>query len=250
MNAVLQIGNEALTPEEVMPLLAKYQVWPHLLQGIVIDQAIASINCTLSEKENAVQSFYQQSHLESEGDRQVWLQQQGMTSEQLESWVAQKIRLEKFKQIVWAAEIEAYFEQRKPQLDHVVYSLIRVNNEALAQDIYNRLKNNPDAFSNLAQYYPEAQGIYTTGLTGPVELGQVYPEIARIFSDSVVGQFFPVTPLGEWFVIVRLEDVLPAELTDQMRRRLLNELFEKWVKDRVQNILSHSKPDGEKTIIS
>ena len=141
--------------------------------------------------------------------------------------------------------VEDHFNQRKSDLNQVIYSSIQVDSEVLACDIHGRLQDNPDSFAELAQRYSQSPMINSTGVKGPVELGQLHPEIAHVLLDSGIGQVSPMIELGERFVIVRLEELRPAELNDWMRQRLLNELFEEWVDDQVDRILSRSTSQEE-----
>lgn len=60
-------------------------------------------------------------------------------------------------------------------------------------------------------------------------LGSLNAELARVLSISQLGQLCPVSRLGKYFVIIRLEDHIPAEYDEPMRHQLLNECFEKWL---------------------
>ena len=248
MNTILKVGQEALTADAIVPLLSKYQMWPQLLEGVLIDQAIASMSYTLIEKKNALQSFYTKAQLDSVENRQEWLQQRDITMGQLEQWVEKNYRLTKFKAIVWGAMIEDHFNQCKPDLNQVIYSSIQVDDKALALDIHSRLQNNTDDFSELAERYSQSPIIRSTIVKGPVELGHIHPEISHALLDSGVGQFSSIIEVGDQFMIVRLEEVRPAELNDRMRQRLLDELFEEWVDDQVNNILARSRPHDEAVI--
>jgi hypothetical protein len=43
-------------------------------------------------------------------------------------------------------------------------------------------------------------------------------------------------PLGEWLLIVRLEKLMPAQLDESMRQRLLGELFEAWLQEQLSQL--------------
>ena len=64
-----------------------------------------------------------------------------------------------------------------------------------------------------------------------------HPALARILSISQPGQLWPPTRVGEWFVVVQLEKFFPARLDDPTRQRLLDELFNTWLIERVQGLL-------------
>lgn len=46
----------------------------------------------------------------------------------------------------------------------------------------------------------------------------------------------PPTRIGEWYVIVRLEKFIPAQMDESMRRRLLTECFNNWLKEQLDQV--------------
>src|SRR4028118_625576 len=105
MSKTLHIGNCTITAEEIIPLLAGYQMLPQLLRELIIDQAIAPIKCTPEEEARARQQFYAQNQLTSEAKIQAWLEGHGMTAEQLEALATRGLRIEKFKQATWGHKL-------------------------------------------------------------------------------------------------------------------------------------------------
>lgn len=232
----LKIGDQTITAAEVLPLLAQYRLLPQLVREILIDQAIAPIECAPEEEQAACQRVYEQQQLFSEADQQAWLQQQGMTAQQFQKTVTRNLKLERFKQAQWGNKLESYFLKRKGTLDRVIYSLLRVKDPGTAQEIYFRLADDQEAFDKMARQYSQGPEAQTGGLIGPVDLGTPHPTLARMLGVSQPGQLWPPTPVSEWFIIVRLEKFLPAQLDDAMRQQLLDELFNTWLKEQIQQI--------------
>lgn len=238
MTEAIQVGNQTVGAEEIIPLLAGYQMLPQLLHEIIIDQATASISCTDEEQASARQQFYQKHQLTSEANHQAWLVRYGMTPEQLEALAIRELRIEKFKQATWGPKLEAYFLNYKSKLDKVVYSLIRVKNAEIAQELYFRIQAQEQSFGELARQYSQGPESQTNGLLGPVELGTPHPTLAQLLSISQPGQLWPPTRLDEWLVIVRMEKRIPAQLDDLMRQQLLNRLFESWLQEQLNQYFS------------
>jgi parvulin-like peptidyl-prolyl isomerase len=232
MTVVLQIGDRAITAEELLPLMAGYQMMPRFIQEILIDQAIASIECAPEEAAEATQQFYAQNQIADAEARKAWLVQHGMTEEQLQSLATRELRIEKFKQETWGPKLESYFLSRKDQLDKVIYSLIRTRDVGIAQELYFRILEGEQSLAELARSYSQGPEAQTDGLIGPVELSVPHPTLAQLLSLSQPGQLCPPTRVGEWLVLVRLEKFIPAQLDESMRRRLLDECFNNWLKDQ------------------
>lgn len=233
MNAILRIGDRTITAEELIPLLASYQLLTPLLRELIIDQAVASVSCTPEETAQAQKQFFEQQQITSEEAKLAWAAQHKMTPEQLEALAVRGLKIEKFKHATWVHKLESYFLSRKAQLDRVIYSLIRTQDPGTTQELYFRIQEGEQSFAELAREYSQGPEAETGGLIGPVELSTPHPMIAQMLRLSQPGQLCPPTRLGEWFVIVRLEKFFPAQLDTPMRQRLLNECFTTWLSEQL-----------------
>lgn len=228
-----KLRDRANTFDQMVDLLKQYGLLPKLLREVVIDEAIAPFPLTEEETLQACQQFYQQQQLKSEADVQAWLAQQGLSRDQLEAVITRPIRLDRYKQATWGNKLEPHFLQRKSKFDRVVYSLIRVSDVGTAQELYFRIQEGEESFEKIAREHSQGVEAETGGLLGPVELGVPHPAIAQLLTTSKPGQLLPPSRLGEWFVILRLEKFLPAQMDEAMQQRLLNELFEQWLQEEV-----------------
>lgn len=219
MSAVLQVGEQTITAEDLIPLLVKYQLLPQLCREILIDQVIAPIPCTAEEIATACQQAEQETR-------------QPVTPER----ATRALRLQKFKQTTWNHKLESYFLQRKSQLDKVVYSLIRTKDIGIAQELYFRIQDGEQSFAELAREYSQGPEAQTGGLIGPVELSTPNQILAQMLCATQPGQLLPPTRLGEWLVIVRLEKFIPVQLDDATRKRLLDELFNTWLQEQLNQL--------------
>ncbi|BDA65937.1 hypothetical protein RIVM261_088640 [Rivularia sp. IAM M-261] len=244
---VLQINNRKVTAEEIVPLLSQYQMLPKLKQELVIEEAIAPFSCTPEEEAKCHKEFCQQNQLTSEFERQTWLQQQGLTEAQFLELATRKLRIEKFQQATWGSRLESYFLKLKQQLDQVIYSLIRVRDADLAREIYFRLLEDEQPFAELARQYSEGTETSTGGLIGPVPLSSPHPKLAQILTINQPGHLSPPTRVGEWWIIVRLEKLLPAKLDEPMKQKLLNELFTTWLQEQLKEATTKQPLEIKKT---
>ncbi|QLE59176.1 peptidylprolyl isomerase [Nostoc sp. TCL26-01] len=236
MTEVLQIGNRTIQSSELIPLLASYQLLPQLLRELIIDEAITPIKCEAEELAQAKQRFFAEKQLAQEADIQAWMAHQGLSIEQLEHLLMRKIRLEKYKQDTWGHKLESYFFQLKGKLDKVIYSLLRTQDAGLAQELYFRLQAKEQTFTEVAQKYSQGPEAQTGGLVGPVELSSLHPAMVQLISTYQPGQISPPARIAEWFVILRVEKLIPAQLDEPMKARLLNELFEGWLQEQQKQV--------------
>ncbi|MEA5464425.1 peptidylprolyl isomerase [Leptothoe sp. PORK10 BA2] len=231
MSAVLKIGDSELDIRTLLEQLQQHQLLPRLVQEVVMDQVIESVAC---DPEEAYRTFCQQRNLLTEEQQQAWQTQQKLTQEQMYMRALRDAKIAKFKEDSWGNQAESYFLERKTKLDRVIYSLIRTKDPSLAQELYFRLNDDGESFADLARHYSEGQEAQTGGLIGPVELSVPHPMIGRMLSVSQPEQLWSPTPIGEWYVITRLEKFVPAQFDDSMRQRLIDELFNTWLMEKAQ----------------
>jgi parvulin-like peptidyl-prolyl isomerase len=232
MNTVLQIGNYPIDSEEIIPRLASYQMLPQLYRERIVDEAIAPISCTQAEIADACQQFYEQNQLIDEKARHLWLHHQGMNRYFLETvFIPRLLKIEKFKHQTWNHKLDSYFLQRKRSFDRAIYSLmrLRLNNAEIAREFYFRIQEKEQSFAELARQYSQGPESQVDGIIGPIELGNLHPQLAQILAISKPGQLWHPIPIEGWLLIIRLERLIPAQLDAAMRQRLLSELFENWV---------------------
>lgn len=236
MSPRLQIADLTITPDNIFPLLAQKQMILPLAKEMIIEKAIANIECTPEEKNRSQQQFFLQMQLNPQDPEQLqaWLAQNYLTKEQLQEKILRSIKLEKYKEQVWGEQIESYYLAQKDKLDKIIYSLIRTKNPGEAQELYFRINEGEAEFSQIAKQYSQGAEAQTGGLVGPVELSVPHPEIANKLKYSQVGQLIPPMRIGEWIVILRLEKYITATLDSNLRRRLLDELFNQWLNEEIQ----------------
>ncbi|WP_017653630.1 peptidylprolyl isomerase [Fortiea contorta] len=237
MTEVIQIGNRTMKATELIPLLAGYQMLPQLVRELIIDEAIATIECTPEEIAQAKQQFYAEKQFTNEADVKAWIAYHGLSVDQFDAVTIRKLKVAKFKQATWGSKLDGYFFQNKGKLDKVIYSLLRTQDAGIAQELYFRIQAKEQTFADLAKQYslgPEAQ---TGGLVGPVELSLLHPTMAQMLASSQPNQILPPTRIAEWFVIVQLEKFVPAQLDEPMKVRLLNEFFENWLQEQQKQMI-------------
>ncbi len=239
MTAILEVGQQTISPSELLTKLIDYQMLSSVVRELIIDEAIAEIEITGDRTQQTLDQFFSQHQLITPEQKQQWLQKQGLTQTQLNRQITRQCKIEQFKNITWGKRLEGYFLQRKSQLDQVMYSLLRINEAMVARELYFRIEEGEQDFAEIARYYSQGPEAQTGGLIGPVALSSPHPTIAKLLARHQPGQLLPLTRIENWFVIVRLEQYLPAQLDEAMEKRLLNELFNQWLHKELQRQIPH-----------
>lgn len=230
MTAILQVGNRILTAEEVVSQLSKSEIFPKFLQEIIIDEAIEPFTCTEEEEKALCDNFYAGC---SEAENQAWLDRNGLTRESVAKQLKRKAEIAKFKEAKWGKVAEKYFfEERKPQLDRIIYSVIYHQDPSVIQELYFRIVDGEKTFAEIATQYSQGIEARTKGVVGPVELGTLEASVSKLLT-SHPPQTVLRTQIDKFYALFQLESLMPATFNQSMRQKIIEELFQQWLDRKV-----------------
>ena len=234
MTDVLYVGDRAINTDTIPTLLKQYELLPKFLEELAIDEAIEEYNCTAEEKQTALLEICQRHQLTNLEEQQKWMEERGLNAIEVEAMATRSLRIQKFKEAKWGKKVRRHFMERKPGLDAVIYSLIRTQDAGLAHELYYRILEGEITFEQCAVTYSQGPEVRTGGRLGPVPLNRPHPVISKLLSVSQPGQLWPPRPISDWHIIIRLEEIKSAQLDDQTRQALIDELYGAWLQERVQ----------------
>ena len=135
------------------------------------------------------------------------------------------LRREFIKEEWLRPQLNDYFYKRKRDLDQVVYSMLRLNDIGLAEELYLRLKNEECEIPELAFEYSLGPEKYTKGIVGPMPLSKANEQIRAISTKENIGNLNKPVVIQKTIVIAIVEHIIEAILTPEMEEKLLDELF-------------------------
>lgn len=235
MNAYLKIGNRLITGDRVIAGLVRYQLLDSFVGQLLMDEVIKSVTLT---KQDIVKALTGSEDADRPKNFETfltqWCQKKGITLDYFNSVILRELRVEKFKQTQFGHKVESEFLHSKVEFDQVEYSLIRVDNLLLAQELYFQLRDDGSDFAQLAEQYSCGRERQTEGRVGPISMASLPAEVADLFRCGQTNVVYGPIPLAKQFWIVRLERITAARLTDSIRSSLIQRLFDRWLQAKVR----------------
>jgi parvulin-like peptidyl-prolyl isomerase len=217
--------------------LARHDLLLPLLRRSVVATAVAPVTLSDEERRQAQQAWGAGHGIRSAEDLQKHLAAHELSEADL-LWQAElPLRVDRHCREHFQHRAEQRFLARKNQLDQVIYSLLRVEDGALARELYLRIAEGEADFAELAASYALGPERSTRGVVGPVPLMQAHPTLAEVLRTSRPGQLHPPLRIDRWWLVVRLENLRSASFDDEMQQRMARELFEEWVEEEVRQQL-------------
>lgn len=183
-------------------------------------------------RQKAVQIYINHVGIRSDSDLQRWMLAEALDQDQL------KLRAERF--VAWSnlceqrfkSQIFSLFLKRKAYLDRVVYCAHWVDDEALAHELFIRLKERECRFEELLCSIPaNAPQGFPSGKHGPVPLQDLPEALFELLRVSKPGQVWPPKPAEGGWVILQLEELQPAVFDQSIKQSLALEMGDRWLQD-------------------
>jgi parvulin-like peptidyl-prolyl isomerase len=218
--------------------LARHQLLLPLLRQEVISRAVAPVQLPADQQQQALQAWAARKGIRTPEQLAAVCRAEALTEEDVQIQAQLPLRVGHHCREHFLHRAEQRFLARKHQLDQVVYSLLRVESGALAQELYLRIAEGEADFAELAVQYAKGPEQATRGVVGPVPILQAHPTLAERLRTSRPGQLSPPILIEQWWLVVRLEVMRPAIFDDAMQERMGRELFEEWVEEQVSQLVT------------
>ena len=155
------------------------------------------------------------------------------------------LQVEKFKEEKFGSQVQNVFLENKDNLDKVMYSIFRTKERAKAVEIHLRIEEQESTFADLASEYSEGIESQLNGLIGPIEMGKINVKIAERLKISQKGHLWEPFQVDNWWVLLRLEKYLPSQLDIPTQKRIINDLYNKWIENEIDSALKDFKSSPE-----
>ena len=237
------LSGQVIDLEKLPELIGELDLFPLLVRRLIEKQSTSNIAPTKEEQTKYYQQFLKGNRIVNAEALQTWLRVEGITEQAMSKRLYSSLQIDQFKEQKFGSLVESVFLERKSQLDRVLYSLIRVKNREKATELHLKLTEEEATFSELASLYTEGLEKEMNGLLGPMELGSLSSSLVERLKISQPGQLWPPFESSGWWVLLRLEKILPASLDNSMYTRIINGLYEDWMKLEVGKALSQLEID-------
>lgn len=219
--------------EELQALVRRMELTSSLIRRQLEEQIIELVALPSDWLDKAVVDIRGDQMLDS------FLAQKGWSESDLLTHVARPEALRRFAAQRFGPGLEDCFLSSKGGRDQVIYSLLRVKDAGLARELWIRLEEGEITFAEAASTYSEGPESYRKGVMGPMEIGSLQPQTLQdLLRGLRPGEICSPKLLGQWHVLLRLEQLTPARFDDQLRLRMQDEALDQFLTNRVTRILA------------
>ena len=210
------------------------------LREIILSEMIQNLPLNDIEKRNGIKAYMDRNQLKNKEDLEQFRIRKGYGINQLEKMILKPIKIQTLSNNLFSIHANSRFEQRKDSLDLVVYSLLRTKQKELAIELYLRIESNENEFSSIAEEYSEGNERITKGIIGPTPFSQGNPLLMNKLKSMKRKEIIEPFALDEWWVVLRLENLIPSKFSESIRLQMCVEMLEEFLEtesEKTMNLL-------------
>ena len=227
-----------INEKRILDLILRMELMPMILQRHIEEEIVDLVQLSESWQKNAFEEFMKGEKL-SKDELNSWLKKKGWNKDDLALHLARPEALFRFSKQRFGPGLEEKYLTNAADLDTVIYSLVRVKNLNLAHELWMRLCEKEVSFVDVAANYGEGPEAQRKGLIGPIAFGSLQPPIIRgLLRELAPGEFTAPKTLGDWHLLMRLEQISPSSFDEPTRERLLKEQLDAYIQERTNALLA------------
>jgi parvulin-like peptidyl-prolyl isomerase len=170
-------------------------------------------------------------------DTWIWLKKHHLSLKEFEELAHNNVLSRKLANHLFSDQVERFFYEH--QLDYVAAVTYEVifDDRDLALELFYALEEGEISFPEIARLYiQEPELRRACGYQGLQHRKDFRPEItAAVFSATPPQILKPITtPKGVY--LIWIEEIIQPQLDDQLRQKIVTELFSNWLKQQVESL--------------
>lgn len=243
MTAIVRIDDEVVDVGEFVRLLKLTGQFESLIEQLVRDKLTVhaakkhGVRISEDDIQQRADQFRRVRGLHRAADMNQYLDALKVSLDEFEAFITDSLYQERMLESIGDnGAVEEYFSMNSPKFDAIEVSHILLDDEGKAKEMISYLREDPDAFAEMAREHSIADTKGSGGVIGKVLRGSLKPDIeAKIFNAEVGELLGPFASLDRsCFEIFAVTAKYPAELDADVSAEIKRLLREEWLMTRAQ----------------
>ena len=224
-------------------LLARYGLLENFLIEVLKDENNKEINLSMRREEALLKDFKCKNKIDNSRKMEEYCKTHLISENDLEYFIEKEEKSKNYCNKFFAKDFATNSFAQKNIEDAVSYSLLRVSEEGLANELYLQLTEENANFKQLISKYSEGPEKNNNGIIGPSPITKNHPILIKKLRSAEQGQFLKPFKIENWWLIVRLESFVPASVDGFIVENKSYELYQNWLLSEAAKIRLSLKND-------
>ena len=201
---------------------------------LILDKLIENEATPELSEDEIIQSFLKNQGIYTQEELAKWMRKENMEKTSLLIRAARHSKWLKICEKKYKNQAATRFLKDKAKLDKVSYSMIWIEDEALANEVFVRIKEGECSVDEAILMSTNPPQGLKIGRVGPVELRKLPDALAELLRVSQPKQVWPPIKIENGWAIVKNEKLWPAVFNKEEKRKILLDIGEQWISEEIR----------------
>ena len=214
--------------------LKRWGIEGAIKRELILDKLIANEDTPVLSEEEIIQSFLKNESIYTQEELAKWMRNQNMDKKSLLIRAVRHSKWSKVCEKKYRNQAATRFLKDKAKLDQVSYSMIWIEDEALANEVFVRIKEGECSVDEAILMSTNPPQGLKIGRVGPVELRKLPDALAELLRVSQPKQVWPPIKIESGWAIIKNEKLWPAVFNKEEKRKIILDIGEQWISEEIR----------------
>ena len=201
---------------------------------LILDKLIENEATPELSEDEIIQSFLKNQGIYTQEELAKWMRKENMEKTSLLIRAARHSKWLKICEKKYKNQAATRFLKDKAKLDKVSYSMIWIEDEALANEVFVRIKEGECSVDEAILMSTNPPQGLKIGRVGPVELRKLPDALAELLRVSQPKQVWPPIKIESGWAIIKNEKLWPAVFNKEEKRKIILDIGEQWISEEIR----------------
>ena len=204
---------------------------------IIIDRLIDEEKESETPEEELIQLYLKNNSINTQEELARWMLKENLDKSSLLARAQRHAKWITICEKKYKNQAATSFLKNKSKLDKVSYSMVWIEDEALANEVFVRIKEGECSIDDAILMSTNPPQGLAIGRVGPVKLLELPDALAELLRISQPKQVWPPIKVEKGWAIVKNEKLWPAVFNKEEKSKLLIELGEQWIAEEIKTAI-------------
>ena len=221
---------------DFLNLLARYGLLETFLVELLKDEKNKEIALSMQRQEALLKDFKYKNEIDNSRKMEEYCKNHLLSENDLKYFIEKEEKSKNYCNKYFSKEIETKSFSQKNKEDIVSYSLLRVSEEGLANQLYLQLTEENANLKELINKYSEGPEKNSNGIIGPSPITKSHPILVKQLRSAEQGQLLKPFKIENWWLIVRLESFVISPVDGFIVENKNFEIYQNWLLSEASKI--------------
>ena len=225
----MSLASELSKNLNFLHLLARYGLLEIFLIEVLKDEKNKEIALSTQRQEALLRDFKYKNEIDNPRKMKEYCRTHLLSENDLKYSIEKEERTKNYCNKYFSPDIETKSLSQNKIDETVSYSLLRVSEEGLANELYLQLTEENANLKDLINKYSEGPEKKSDGIIGPSPITKSHPILVKQLRSAKQGQLLKPFKIENWWLIVRLESFEPVSVDGFITANKSYELYQNWL---------------------